>query len=507
MFKQTLREKAKEAAQAVLPITAIVLILSFSVVPMPSSVLLAFLFGGAAVIAGMMLFSLGSELSMELMGHKLGAKITKTKKLWLILPLGFLLGFMITVSEPDLQVLADQVQSVPNSVLIFSVAAGVGLFLVAALLRMLFGMAIKYILIISYILVFALAFFAPPEFLSVAFDAGGVTTGPMTVPFIMAFGVGICAIRNDRHAVNDSFGLVALCSVGPILAVLILSLVYSPENAAYSPSLMPDIAHSQELRGLFAEALPRYIKEISLALLPIAGFFYVFQLISLRLEKRTVLRITVGLVYTYAGLVLFLTGANVGFMPAGSFLGQSLAGMRMKWIIVPVGMLMGYFIVKAEPAVYVLMKQVEELTDGDIKGRALQISLCAGVSVSVGLAMIRVLTGISVMWFILPGYALALIISFFVPKIFTAIAFDSGGVASGPMTAAFLLPFAMGACLASGGNIITDAFGVVAMVAMTPLITIQILGLIYKYRQKDTAEQSGELPGLEDYGELEIIEL
>ncbi len=507
MYKQTILTKTKEALAAVLPIMVIVLLLSFTVVPMPSSVLLTFLFGGAAVIAGMMLFSLGAELSMEPMGHSLGSKITKTKKLWFILLCGFALGFMITVSEPDLQVLADQVQSIPNVVLIFSVAAGVGLFLVAAILRMLFGVALKYFLIISYILVFVLSIFAPREFLSVAFDSGGVTTGPMTVPFIMAFGVGICAIRNDRHALNDSFGLVALCSVGPILAVLILSLIYSPENASYSPALLPEISYSVELRALFSDTLPRYIKEIAVAMLPIAVFFWIFQFLSLKLEKHTVLRITVGLIYTYAGLVLFLTGANVGFLPAGSFLGQSLASLEYSWIILPVGMLMGFFIVKAEPAVYVLMKQVEELTDGDITGKALQTSLCVGVSVSIGLALLRVLTGISVMWFVVPGYTTAIALSFFVPKIFTAIAFDSGGVASGPMTATFLLPFAVGACLSSGGNIITDAFGVVAMVAMTPLITIQLLGILYQSKRRHIPKETDGLQGLEDYGELDIIEL
>lgn len=507
MYRQTILTKAKEAFAAVLPIMAIVLFLSFTVVPMPSSVLLTFLFGGAAVIAGMMLFSLGAELSMEPMGHTLGSEITKTKKLWLILSLGFLLGFMITVSEPDLQVLADQVQSIPKTALIFSVAAGVGLFLIAAILRMLFGVALKYILIVSYILVFILSIFAPKEFLSVAFDAGGVTTGPMTVPFIMAFGVGICAIRNDRHALGDSFGLVALCSVGPILAVLILSLIYSPENVSYSPALIPDISYSLELRSLFAGALPRYIKEIAIAMLPIAAFFLLFQLISRKLEKHTVRRILVGFFYTYTGLVLFLTGANVGFMPAGSFLGQTLASLSYGWLIIPIGMLMGFFIVKAEPAVYVLMKQVEELTDGDITGRALQTSLCAGVSVSIGLALLRVLTGISVLWFVVPGYAAAILLSFFVPKIFTAIAFDSGGVASGPMTATFLLPFAVGACLSAGGNIITDAFGVVAMVAMTPLIAIQLLGLVYRKKRAHAVKETNCLKGLEGYAELEIIEL
>ena len=507
MYKQTLFTKAKEAFAAVLPIMAIVLALSFTIVPMPSSVLLTFLFGGAAVIGGMMLFSLGAELSMDPMGHSLGSGITKTKKLWLILLLSFVLGFMITVSEPDLQVLADQVQSIPNLVLIGSVSVGVGLFLVAAILRMLFGVALKYILILSYILVFVLSIFAPKEFLSVAFDAGGVTTGPMTVPFIMAFGVGICAIRNDRHALSDSFGLVALCSVGPILAVLILSLIYSPENAAYSPALIPDISVSLELRSLFTQAVPKYIKEIALAMLPIALFFLLFQLISLKQERRAVRRIAVGLLYTYSGLVLFLTGANVGFMPAGSFLGQALAALDYRWIIIPIGMLMGFFIVKAEPAVYVLMKQVEELTDGDITGKALQTSLCAGVSVSIGLALLRVLTGVSVLWFVLPGYTAAILLSFFVPKIFTAIAFDSGGVASGPMTAAFLLPFAVGACLSAGGNIITDAFGVVAMVAMTPLITIQLLGLLYRSKRRHVSKETNGLQGLEAYGELDIIEL
>lgn len=507
MYKQTILNKAKEAAWAVLPIMAIVLVLSFTAVPMPSSTLLTFLFGGAAVIVGMMLFSLGAELSMEPMGHMLGSRITKTKKLWLIIPIGFLLGFMITVSEPDLQVLADQVCSIPNNVLIFSVAAGVGLFLIIAILRMLFGIPIRYILLLSYALVFILAFFSPTEFLSVAFDSGGVTTGPMTVPFIMAFGVGICAIRNDRHALTDSFGLVALCSVGPILAVLLLSLIYSPENAVYSPALIPDISYSSELRSLFLEAIPHYVGQIAVALIPIALFFFLFQLVSLKLEKRTVLRIIVGMVYTYVGLVLFLTGANVGFMPAGSYLGQTLASLPCRWIILPIGMLMGYFIVKAEPAVYVLMKQVEEMTDGKIRGKVLQTALCIGVSVSIGLALLRVFTGISVMWFMVPGYAAALILSFFVPKLFTAIAFDSGGVASGPMTATFLLPFAVGACLTLGGDIITDAFGVVAMVAMTPLLTIQILGLIYQTGRRRAVKETNGLSGLEDYGELEIIEL
>ena len=507
LYRTKLAEKFREALGAVLPIMAIVLLLSFTFTPMPTSILLAFLFGGGLLVVGMMLFSLGAELAMAPMGERIGAKVTKSRKLWFILLLGFVLGVMVTVSEPDLQVLANQVPAIPNLILIVSVAAGVGLFLVVALLRMLFGVPLRILLIVFYAAVFVLALFAPKSFLAVAFDAGGVTTGPMTVPFIMAFGLGISAIRSDRRAFTDSFGLVALCSVGPILAVLALSLVYSPENAAYTPPVIPELGDSVDLAGLFLRSAPAYMKEIGIALLPIAVFFYAYQLISLRLERHVVRKITVGILYTYFGLIVFLTGVNVGFMPAGTFLGGALAGLQANWVIVPLGMLIGYFIVQAEPAVYVLMRQVEELTDGDVKGASLRRAFSFGVAASVGLAMVRVLTGIPILWFLAPGYLAALALSFFVPDIFTAIAFDSGGVASGPMTATFLLPFAVGASVALGGNIVTDAFGVVAMVAMTPLIAIQCLGLRYRFKSKRApmAEPGGGTAAV--YGEYEVIEL
>ena len=507
MYKKNLREKLKEALGAVLPIAATVILLTVTFAPMPAGVLLSFLFGAGLLIAGMMLFSLGAELSMAPIGQKVGTRVTKSKNVLLILSLGFLLGVLVTVSEPDLQVLANQVTSIPNGVLIGAVAGGVGLFLVLALLRMLLRVRLRTLLWIFYAAVFALACFTPAGFRAVAFDAGGVTTGPMTVPFIMAFGLGVSAIRSDKRAYADSFGLVALCSVGPILAVLALSLIYRPDSAAYAAALTPDVATSVDLGKLFLGSIPTYLFEIAVALLPIALFFYVFQLVSLKLEKRAVKRITVGLLYTYTGLVLFLTGANAGFMPAGAFLGKTLASLPAKGVIIPIGMLIGYFIVKAEPAVYVLMKQVEELTEGQITGRSLRLSLSAGVAVSIGLSMVRVLTGISVLWFLVPGYALALLLSLFVPQIFSAVAFDSGGVASGPMTAAFLLPFAVGACEAVGGNIVTDAFGVVAMVAMTPLIAIQLLGLFSALRSRGKREQTGGEDALSAVGEYDIIEL
>ena len=479
-----LREKLLESLQAVLPIVAIVLVLCFSIAPVSPSILLCFLLGAAMIIVGIMFFTLGAEMSMSPMGERVGAVLTKSRSVPLIIGVGFVLGFLITISEPDLQVLANQVPSIPNMTLILSVAAGVGFFLVVAFLRMLLSIALPKLLVVFYALIFVLAAFVPKEFLAVAFDSGGVTTGPITVPFIMALGVGVAAIRSDRHAADDSFGLVALCSVGPILAVLLLGILFQASDSTYIPPVLPDVGDSVELWQLFHVSLPTYLKEIATSLLPIVLMFGIFQLVALKLDRRSLGRIGVGLLYTYMGLVLFLTGANVGFMPAGNYLGQVLAGRSFRWVLVPIGMLIGYFIVKAEPAVYVLNKQVEEITDGAISAGTMGAALSAGVSLSVGLAMVRVLTGISILWFLIPGYTFAIGISFVVPKLYTAIAFDAGGVASGPMTATFLLPLAQGACVAAGGNIVTDAFGVVAMVAMTPLITVQLMGLMAQFKQR-----------------------
>ena len=485
--KTILWEKLREALASVVPITVIVLILSFTVAPIPTETLLAFLIGAVMVILGIGLFSLGADTAMTPIGERVGAAMTRSRKLWVVAAVGFLIGVIVTVSEPDLQVLAQQVPGVPNATLVGAVAVGVGVFLVIAMLRILFRIPLNRMLIVFYILVFALALFVPEDFLAIAFDSGGVTTGPMTVPFIMALGVGVSAVRNDKHAGGDSFGLVALCSIGPILTVLLLGLLYKPDGSSYTPVPVPDAQDTVEMFRSYTHALPEYFKEILVSLAPIAGFFLIFQLLTRRLNRRQVMSMIVGFLYTYLGLVLFLTGVNVGFMPVGNFLGQSIASLECSWVLIPIAMVIGYFIVAAEPAVHILNRQVEEITAGSIPASAMNLALSIGVSVSLALAMIRVLTGISIMWFLLPGYALSLALSFVVPKIFTSIAFDSGGVASGPMTATFLLPFAMGACDALGGNVVTDAFGVVAMVAMTPLVTIQLLGVSYKRRIKHVA--------------------
>jgi len=515
LYQKNLLEKLKESLGAVLPIIGIMLVLCFSIAPIPNSVLMTFVVGAVLLIIGMMFFTLGAEMAMTPMGERIGTKLTNTRKISVVIVLCFILGFIITISEPDLQVLAEQVPSIPNYTLIIAVATGVGIFLVAAVLRMLFGIPLAHMLLILYPIIFILASIVPQDFLTVAFDSGGVTTGPMTVPFIMALGIGFSAVRSDKHAENDSFGLVALCSVGPILAVLLLGLLYHPEESGYEQTMIVKTDNSVEMWQLFQEGLPYYMKEMLISLLPIILFFFIFQIVSLHLHKKTLVKIIIGIIYTYIGLVLFLTGVNVGFMPAGNYLGQVIAGLSYPWIIVPIGMLIGYFIVKAEPAVYVLTEQVEELTSGAISAKAMGMSLSIGVALSLGLAMVRVLTGISILWFLLPGYAVALGLTFFVPQIFTAIAFDSGGVASGPMTATFLLPFSMGACEALGGNVVTDAFGVVAMVAMTPLITIQILGLIYQIQEQMKEKQAAKdytsikvcIENLDNVDNQEIIEL
>ncbi len=508
--RTVLLEKLKESLASVLPITGIVFLLCFTVVPVPTDILMAFVVGAVLLILGMGLFTLGTDLAMTPIGEQVGAAITKSRKIWFIVLICFVVGMIITIAEPDLQVLAGQVPNIPNLVIILTVAVGVGIFLVIALLRIVFRIKLTYLLIGFYVLVFVLAQFVPSEFLAVAFDSGGVTTGPMTVPFIMALGVGAAAIRTDREAENDTFGLVALCSIGPILSVLILGLIFRPEAAesAYTPVVIPAFENSRELWRYFSSSFPEYLKEVLLALLPILLFFALFQVTVIRLKRGPLIRIGIGLVYTFVGLVLFLTGVNVGFMPVGNYIGSQLGGLGYHWIIIPIGMVIGYFIVAAEPAVHVLNKQVYELTSGAIPPKALSTSLSIGVSASVGLAMLRIVLDIPILAFLLPGYLIAIVLSFFVPPIFTAIAFDSGGVASGPMTATFLLPLAMGACAAMGGNIVENAFGIVAMVAMTPLITIQLLGVVFSIREKkQRTEQSAEkAPTEENLIELEADE-
>ena len=498
---EKLREKVRESLSSVLPITIIVLLLSIVLIPMEVGAFTLFLAGALFLIFGMGFFQLGADISMTQLGQGIGGQLMKKRNLLFIIGGCFLMGVLITISEPDLQVLANQVASIPNQVLVLTVAIGVGCFLVAAVLRILFKVSLSRLLTLMYVVLFLVALATPSEFLAVAFDSGGVTTGPMTVPFIMALGIGLSSSRSDKDSANDSFGLIALSSIGPILMVLLLGIFYHPTDAVYTSVTIPDVETTKDVLDQFIRAFPQYTEEVLISMLPILAVFMLFQIKTRKYHRRQLLRKCVGFLYTIAGLVLFLVGVNIGFAPVGNLLGEQMVSSSYQWLLIPVGLLIGYYIVKAEPAVQILNHQVEDITDGMVTKEQMNLCLSVGVAGAVGLAMFRVLTGIPIYWILIPGYLLALGMSYRVQPILVGIAFDSGGVASGPMTSTFLLPLTMGACTALGGNVVTDAFGVVALVALAPLIAIQIMGLVYEHKLK---KSSGiPKPALEDT----IIEL
>ena len=462
-----------------LPITLIVYILSLTpLFDFSKTELITFTIGAVLLVLGIGLFNLGADLAMTPIGTHVGSGLSKQRKLGLLLAVCFVLGMLITIAEPDLQVLAKQVSAVMNgTVLIYAVGLGVGAFLVIAVMKIVFKRSLSQLLMLFYMLMFALALMLVVQgnesLLPLAFDSGGVTTGPITVPFIMALGVGISSVLGDRRSKENSFGLVALCSVGPIVAVLVLGL-FSSNNLSYQ---VPDYAVSSDILGAFLHTAAHTAKEVAIALGLIVAFFLICQVIFLRLPKRRLLKIALGVVFTYIGLVMFLTGVNVGFMPIGYQLGFALADGN-KVLLTVFGLVMGVLVVLAEPAIHVLNTQVEEVTGGLVTQKAMITGLCIGVGASIALSVIRIIFDFSLVYYIIPGYFISLALSLFVPPVYTAIAFDSGGVASGPMTSGFILPFATGVCVCLQGEaaVLRDAFGVVALVAMTPLITIQLLG-------------------------------
>ena len=481
-MNQKLKEKILESLSSVLPVTGIVLVLSILLAAPDVGNVMIFLVSTVLLIIGMGMFQLGAETAMTPLGEGIGGSLSMSRSKFFAIAVSFLMGLLITIAEPDLQVLSNQVPSIPNSTLVWTVAVGVGLFFAIAVLRIILKIDLSLLLAVLYAALLIFSFFVPKNFLAVAFDSGGVTTGPMTVPFIMAMGVGLSSLRGDKDASSDSFGLVALCSIGPILAVMLLGFFYAPQEAVQAETEIASVANMQDVTAAFVRELPDYIREVLISLLPLVAVFIVFQLVCRKYQKIQRRRIAVGFGYTYIGLVLFLCGVNVGFAPVGTLLGMEIASSGQKWLLVPIGMVIGYFIVKAEPAIQILNHQVQSVTNGMVSAKSMNRCLSIGVSVSIGLAILRILTGLPIQWIIIPGYIIALIMSRFVPKIFVGIAFDSGGVASGPMTSTFLLPLCIGACQALGGNIMTDAFGVVALVALTPLIAIQIMGLQYQIK-------------------------
>ncbi len=474
-----LKAKILEALVSALPITLIVYLVALTpIMDFSATEMITFTIGAVLLVLGIGLFNLGADLAMTPMGTHVGAGLSRQRKLWLLLAICFVMGLLITVAEPDLQVLAKQVSAVMNgTLLVYTVGFGVGLFLVVAVLRIIFRRRLGSILMLFYMLLFSLALMMAVadklDLLPMAFDSGGVTTGPITVPFIMALGVGISSVLGDKKTQENSFGLVALCSVGPVMAVLLLG-IFSQGNMEYA---VPDYSVSNDILGTYLTSLAHSAKEVALALGLIVVFFLICQVIFLKLPRRRLQRIAMGVVFTYLGLVIFLTGINVGFMPIGYKMGVAIASWN-KWVLIGIGLITGVLVVLAEPAIHVLNQQVEEVTGGYITKRSMIIGLCIGVGASIALSIVRIIFDFSIVYYIVPGYFISLGLSLFVPPVYTAIAFDSGGVASGPMTSGFILPFATGVCVALQGEaaVLRDAFGVVALVAMTPLITIQLLG-------------------------------
>lgn len=492
VMKNVLLSKLWEAFISVVPVTAIVLIISFTpLAPLTWAERAVFAVSALLLVAGIGLFNLGADLAMTPMGRHVGEGLTKSRRIGVLVLVCFFLGLLITVAEPDLSVLAGQVSAVIDpGLLIATVGAGVGLFLVIAIVRIVTKTDLTALLLFFYMLLFAFSSLlitqGAQSFLPLSFDAGGVTTGPITVPFIMALGLGIAQSLGGRNAGENSFGLIALCSAGPVLAVLVLSIMSGGGEINWP---LPDYSVSAAIGPGLCELLADTVLDVAKSLLLMTLFFIILQFIVLKLPARKLIQIGIGLLFAFVGLVIFLVAVSAGFMPIGYSLGLSITGFSDKAML-GFAFLIGMVVVLAEPAVHVLTQQVEEVTSGTVTKKQMLIALSVGVGVSIGLSVLRLICGFSLLYYLIPGYLLSLGLSFFVPKIYTAIAFDSGGVASGPLTSSFILPMSIGACIALRGEsaVLDFAFGVVSLVAMTPLITIQSLGFRAILSRKARAE-------------------
>ncbi len=500
--------KMKETAVSVLPVMGIVLFLGFTFVPLDKSLLARFVIGGLFLIIGLTIFLLGVDMGIQPMGERCGAELTKKRSLPLLLSVAFIIGFIVTAAEPDIQVFSDQVRNIFSYVnklaITFVIAAGVGLFIMLGLLRTVLNLSLKWSLFIAYTILFILSFFSPASFFGIAFDSGGATTGPMTVPFIMALGLGVSNVRDDN---NNSFGLTGICSIGPVMAVLIYAIilkmsVVAPVETTVIAETTANAVTTTGVTESFAQIAAHVFRESLISIAPLFALFIIFQILLLKMTKRQVIRIIIGFIYAFFGLTVFLIGVNSGFSQTGAALGQQLGTLAVTrgglWyvLLIGTGLLLGAIIVCAEPAVWVLSEQVEQVSGGTIKRKVLLIFLSIGTATAIGLSMLRAVIGFDLKLIIIPGYIISMLLMIFCPSLFSGIAFDSGGVASGPLTSTFVLSFTLGAA-ASGQNG-NDSFGVIALVAMMPLLAIQLMGIIFnikqkralKIQQKKTSEQN-----------------
>ena len=485
-----LLEKCREVASAVTPVVILVLILHFTLAPLSGPLLFQFLLGAAAIMLGLSILLFGIEMGVLPFGNQMGATILKSNKLWFVIVIGFLLGFFINIAEPDLQVLAAQVASItggflPMPLILVTVSIGTGLMLALGITRIVKDFSLKLMFAIIYGIILMLAFFSSSDMLAISFDASGATTGALTTPLVLALSAGVAAMKRDsKSSEEDSFGLVGVMSTGAILGVLLLNRFVKTDNITGALELGD--THVGSLFAPFIQAIPKTALESLVALLPIVVILLIFQKVRFRMPGKAFHKVLTGFVYTYVGLVIFLLGAHAGFMHVANIIGYTLASYDNKAILVGMGFLMGMLVILTEPAVYILTHQIEDVTSGHIKRKIVLLSLSIGVAVAVGLAMLRIVVpGIQLWHYLLPGFGVALVLMRFVPKLFVGIAFDSGGVASGPMTATFVLAFAQGASEAiEYSDLLRDSFGVISMVAMTPLIALQVLGLIYRIKAK-----------------------
>lgn len=478
--------KLKETLISVLPIVLIVLILGVTVVPLEKELLLRFIPSSLLLIAGLTVFLLGADIAIQPMGERTGAELTKKRKLWLILLTAFLIGFIVTVAEPDIQVFANQVQNIYPSInklfVSLVIGLGVGFFLMAGLLRSVLNLSVKVVLFIAYLILFFVSIFTPDSFFAVAFDSGGATTGPMTVPFIMALGIGVSNVRSDN---KNSFGLTGIASVGPVLAIMLYSIFMNKAGLLNSLGASDVLSTNSSFT-----ALSVILKEVIISISPVFVLFIIFQFTLLKLTKRQLFKIIIGFAYCFTGLTLFLFGVNNGFMQAGLALGKKLGelvnvnGGAWYILLLITGLVFGAIIVCAEPAVWCLSEQVEQVSGGTIRRKMLLIFLAGGTSLAIGLSLWRAVSGFNLKYILIPGYLIAFILMIFSPDMFSGIAFDSGGVASGPLTSTFVLSFTIGASSGAAGN--SDSFGVIALVAMMPLIAVQLMGIIYKFKTRGT---------------------
>ena len=505
-----LMSKLKEVVLSVMPITIIVLILNFTVAPIPNDSLIRFLIGAIFILIGLAIFLFGVDLGISSLGNHIGATLSKANKVWIVVVVGLVLGFFISIAEPDLEILSRKVSEVTDGSiaylqLLIVVSAGIGVMIIVGFLRIVYNFSIRIVFLVIYGVILILSIVTPSEFLPISFDASGATTGALTVPFVMALALGVSNMKKDSVASeSDSFGLVGIASTGAIIGVLLLGVASG--NGELTAAVDSSAPHAGGIFAPFLEEISSLWLETLIAILPLAAVFVVFQLAAFKFKGKQLGRMIKGLLYTYFGLIIFLTGVGAGFMEVGGMLGKKIAQLESNFPVILVGFIIGFVTILAEPAVHVLTDQIEEVTSGFVKKRVVFGALTIGVGVAVALSMVRIVVpGLQLWHILLPGYVISIALSFIVQKLFVGIAFDSGGVASGPMTATFILAFSQGAAgtSAGGSSGVADAFGMIALVAMTPIITLQILGLIFQMATRKQRATSAPRDNLSDGGDAD----